>query len=130
MFGVGEEARPQYFVYQMLSRMGEERVAATSEEADLRVVAARGDKRTAALLVNFNLQESRQMLVTTHFSRLNAGRKLLTVYRIDSARRWSEEKLELVPLERREVYTSDEFHCQVLLPADSVALVCLDEMVG
>jgi hypothetical protein len=31
-------------------------------------------------------------------------------------------------IERREVCTSDSFYCQVLLPADSAALVCLDEI--
>jgi hypothetical protein len=127
-FGVGEEVRPQYFVYQMLSRMGEERLRAVSDDPDLRVVAARGETRTSALLVNFNLQGSHEILATPRFSGITPGRKLLTVYRIDSARRWSEQEIELLPLERREVCTSDSFYCQVLLPPDSVALVCLDEI--
>jgi hypothetical protein len=67
-------------------------------------------------------------VVTTHFSRLSRGRKMLTVYRIDEAQRWDPEALELRPLERREVWTSDEFHCQVYLPADTVAMVELRDM--
>ena len=158
-FGVGEEVRPHYFVYQMLGRLGDERIAAKCENGDLRVLAARGEKHVAVMVVN--LTEARRpedrapaegasaaryrsngngeilrcaqddnwpRVVTTHFSRLSRGRKMLTVYRIDEAQRWDPEALELRPLERREVWTSDEFHCQVYLPADTVAMVELRDM--
>ncbi len=78
--------------------------------------------------MNFNLQGSRELLAIPRFSGITPGRKLLTVYRIDSARRWSEQEIELLPLERREVSTHGSFYCQVLMPADSVALVTLDEI--
>jgi hypothetical protein len=156
-FGVGEEVRPQYFVYQMLSRMGEERIAAKVEGDGLRALAARGARHVGLMLVN--LVEARRpedgaptegasaassrsnegasalkyrgnggRVVTAHFSRLSHGRKMLTVHRIDAGQRWDAEALELTPVERREVWTSDEFHCQVYLPGDSVAMVKLEEV--
>jgi hypothetical protein len=128
MFGVGEEVRPQYFVYQMLSRLGEERVAAGSDDPDLQVLAAVGEGRTSALLINYNLQASRDLMVTTRFTNLCPGRKLLTVYRIEADRRCSGERLELLPAEQREVYASADFPCQLYCPADSVGLVTLSHL--
>jgi len=153
-FGVGEEVRPQYFVYQMLSRLGEERISAKVEGDGLRALAARGDGHVGLMLVNL-VEENDVILrcaqddkegsggevlrcaqddkcggrvVTAHFSRLSHGRKMLTVCRIDDGKRWDAGALELTPVERREVWTSDEFHCQVYLPGDSVAVVRLEEV--
>jgi xylan 1,4-beta-xylosidase len=128
LFGVGGEVRPQYFVYQMLSRLGEERIAGYCEDPNLHVLAAQTESRVSALLVNFGLDESRDILVTARFAGLTHGRKMLTIYRLDSARRWCAKDLEQIPLERREVYASDEFHCQVYCPRDSVALVTLEDI--
>jgi hypothetical protein len=163
-FGVGEEVRPHYFVYQMLSRLGDERVSAKVEGDGLRVLAARGDGHVAVMVVNEGAsalkyrsteqeasyqsnkndvipstslgaglryaQDDRYggRVVTTHFSRLKHGRKMLTVYRIDEGQRWDAGTLELAPVEKREVWTSDEFHCQVYLPGDSVGMVKLEEV--
>lgn len=126
LFGVGEEARPQYFLYQMLSRLGDERLVARSDDPDVRVLAARRKGSVSALLVNFNVQTARDTVVTVHFAGLSPGRKRLALYRIDRDRRWSEEALELLPLERREVETDARFRCQVYCPADSVAALVLD----
>jgi hypothetical protein len=49
----------------------------------------------------------------------------VAVYRIDKERRWDSDRLELLPVERRKVYVLPEYECQVLLPADSVALIDL-----
>jgi hypothetical protein len=128
LFGVGEEVRPQYFVYQMLGRAGEERIAAQSDDGDLRVLAGRAEGRLAALIVNLGLEQSRPMLVTLRLSGLAPGGKTLTVHRIDASRRWSQDALELVPVERRETYAPADFHCQLYCPADSVALLTLDDL--
>jgi xylan 1,4-beta-xylosidase len=127
LFGVGEEVRPQYFVYGMLSRLGAERIAAQCEEPGVRVLAARGEGALSVLLVNFTLEESRERVVTVRFSHLQPGRKILTVCRIDAERRWSSRDLELLPTERREVAAPAEFRCQVLCPADSVTLLTLED---
>jgi hypothetical protein len=146
-FGVGEEVRPQYFVYQMLSRLGEERISAKVEGDGLRALAARGEGHVGVMVVNLAEQEAGGeigetegasalkhrgngggQVVTTHFSRLKHGRKMLTVCRIDDGKRWDAGALELAPVERREVWTSDEFHCQVYLRGDSVAMVRLEEV--
>ncbi|HZO90308.1 MAG TPA: glycosyl hydrolase [Chthonomonadaceae bacterium] len=127
LFGVGGEVRPQYFVYQMLGRLGGERIAVRSDHPDLSTLAGRSEGRIAALLVNFNLYESHDMTVTAQFAGLTPGPKLLTTYRIDAQRRWSAELLELLPAEQREVYTEAAFRCQIYCPADSVLLITLEE---
>ena len=42
LYSVEGNVRPQYFVYQMLSQMGEEQLAARSDDRDVRVLAGRG----------------------------------------------------------------------------------------
>jgi hypothetical protein len=125
LFGVGGEVRPHYFVYWMLRRLGEERVAAESEEADVRVLAAREAGSLSALLANYNPSGSQDRIVTLRLSGLRPGVKHLTRYRLDSERRWSAELLEPLPVEQREVATAAEFRCQLFCPADSVTLIRL-----
>jgi hypothetical protein len=126
LFGVGGEVRPHYFVYWMLRRLGEERIAAQSEEADVRVLAARDAGTLSALLANYNPSGSQDRIVTLRLSGLRPGVKLLTVTRLDSERRWSSELLEPLPVEQREVAAAAEFRCQVFCPADSVTLIRLE----
>ena len=46
LFGVDQEVRPQYFVYQMIGRMGGTRLKANSDVKDIRLLAARGSRGT------------------------------------------------------------------------------------
>jgi hypothetical protein len=126
LFGVGQEVRPQYFVYQMLGRLGGRRSRARSATEDLRVLAANDRGRCAVLLVNYGLPASRDLVATVRFAGLTAGRKQLTVWRIDGSRAWLARELELRPVERREVDVQAVFTCQVASPADNVSLVVLD----
>jgi hypothetical protein len=128
LFGVGGEVRPQYFVFQMLGRLGSRRVHTLSSAEDLRVLAAKERGRAAVLLVNYGLPASRDMVATVRFMGLPAGRRQLTVWRIDGSRAWSARDLELLPVERRVVEVQARFRCQVLSPADSVSLVALDAL--
>src|SRR5438876_275329 len=50
LFGVGQEVRPQYFVYLMLGRLTGRRVRVRSATEDLRVLAAKDGSRSAVLL--------------------------------------------------------------------------------
>ncbi len=127
LFGVGGEVRPQYFVYRMLSRLGEEQLAASSDDVDVRVLAGRESGRVAVLAVNHSLEGPRDCVVTLCFSHLQPGVRCLTAYLIDRGRHWDEERLELLPVERREVSVLQDFQCQILLPANSVAQVELSE---
>jgi len=128
MFGVGEEVRPHYFLYQMLARLGDERLAASSDDADLWVLAARSDRQLSALLVNFDPRCSRDLVATVHLSGLQPGRKLVTLFRLDRDRRWRVGRLELLPVERREVYAPASFLRQLYSPADSIALLTLTDL--
>ncbi|HEX7023300.1 MAG TPA: hypothetical protein VF187_00660, partial [Gemmatimonadales bacterium] len=128
LFGVNEEVRPQYFVYQLIGRLGEERLQAHSDLPDVRAIAARGDGRVAVLAVNFDLHASRDLILTLRFEELRAGKKRLTVYRIDADRRWCSEGLALRPTEQREVDTGERFRCQIYSPADSVACAVLSDL--
>jgi hypothetical protein len=66
LFGVSGEVRPQYFVYQMLSRLGDERVTAHSDDHAIRVLAGYagigGSDTLTTMLVNFSLDASRPSL--------------------------------------------------------------------
>lgn len=137
LFGVGGEFRPQYFLYQMLSRLGREKLAATCDCPDLHILAGRsagGEGVTPAgpsaghvnvLLVNYGLPTSADRVVSLRFSGLFPCRKTLTTYRIDHDHRWDSRDLELLPLETREVDTPEKFHCQIFSPADTVTTVKL-----
>ncbi len=125
LFGVGQEVRPQYFIYQLLGQLGGRRVRVQSSAQDVRVLAARDRGRSAVLLVNYSLPASRDVVATIRFTGLTAGRSRLTVWRIDSSRSWSAKELELLPTERREIDVRSDFSCQVSSPADSVSLIVL-----
>jgi hypothetical protein len=128
LFSVSGEVRPQYFVYQMLARMGSEKLAARSDDGEVRVLAGRGDGRVAVMLVNYSLEERCDRAAALHLANLPAGPKRLTVCRLDDRRRWRPESLELEPVERREISTAGPVEFHVLLPADSVALVTLEAL--
>jgi hypothetical protein len=127
LFGVSGEVRPQYFVYWMLSRLGDERLISHSDHADLGVLAARGPRDVSTLIANFNPGGSADRIAAIRYTNLTPGRKMLTSYRIDAERRWSEDALQLHPVEQREVYAPATFRCQVYVPADSVVLVRLED---
>jgi xylan 1,4-beta-xylosidase len=128
LFGVNQEVRPQYFLYQMLANLGDLRLPTRSPDYDLRPLAARTDGKLSALVANFNLQTSHEKIVTLHFADLEPGRKLLTLRRIDSERRWSPDTLELLPVEQREVVAPNQFRCQFYSPPDSVSLLTLEDL--
>jgi hypothetical protein len=126
LFSVSGEVRPQYFVYQMLTQLGSEKLAA-SATGDVSVLAGRGERGPAVLLVNYSIDERSDWAARVQFSHLLPGRKHLAVYRVGDGRRWCPESLMLKPVEEREVSTDEAFECHVLLPADSVALVRLTD---
>jgi xylan 1,4-beta-xylosidase len=129
LFGVNEEVRPQYFVYEMLGRMGRDTVLSSCQHPGMRVRAVRDDRKVSALVVNHDTQPTADVTVKLNFSHLSRGRKLLKTYRIDNQRRWVAETLELVPLETREVDTYPAFSCQVYSPEGTVTLLVLEDLV-
>ncbi len=128
LFGEGGQVRPQYFVYQILSRMGEERLACASEQPDLHILSARLQNRLSTLVVNFNLRESFDRIAKIHYRHLRPGLKRITAYRIDDDQRWDAEQLELTPIEQRTVDVLPEFSYQFYCPADSVLRVTLEDL--
>ncbi len=129
LFGVEGKVRPQYFVYRMLGRLGAERLAVECGPG-LSALAGRGQGRVSVMAVNCCEEQHVDRAATLRFRGLPPGPKTLTVRRIDDERRWDADRLELLPLERRPVTTLSEFECQVLLPAGTVAEVCLEEGAG
>lgn len=127
LFSENGKARPQYFVYQMLSRMGTEKLEASSEHADIRCLAARQAGRTAVMVVNFSQNNSQDCVTKLSFNHLEPGIKQLKAYRIDEGLRWSDETLELIPYEERTVDVLAEFEYQCFSPADSVLMLTLED---
>lgn len=125
LFSEGEAVRPQYFVYQLLSRLGHEKVATTCAEPDIHAQATTEGDNLSLLVVNYDPQTSRDVILTLRFTNITPGVRKLRVYRIDDERRWSEETLELLPIEQRTVAVLPEFIYQFYAPADSVLFVTL-----
>ncbi len=125
LFGVAGEVRPQYFVYQMLTHMGSTRLKGTSDVKDIRLLASRDDKSVSILAANFSPQDSTDHLAKIRVTNLTPGEMMLTVYRIDRNGSWSNEKLELIPTESRDIDAKETFSFQVVFPADSVTLILL-----
>lgn len=132
LFGERGEVRPQYFVYQLLSMLGDTRLFHRTECSDLHVLATADASSVSALLVNTTLeaQAGTDRVVTVNYSGLAPGPHLLTVYRIDDARRWCSQTLQQQPLEERVVVTGDVYEHQVYLPVDTVAMTTLTDREG
>lgn len=130
LFSVDGQARPQYFAFQMLARLGETEIAARSDRPDVAVLAGRSGERVAALLVNHSLEGALPGMATVRFSGLTPGPRTLTVHRIDAARRWNQETLEMTPLECRTTWVEAEHLCRCDLPPNSVALISLEPVTA
>jgi len=128
LFSEGGAVRPQYFVYQMLSRMGDEQIATTCDATDLHVQAVGATGKISLLIANYDREQSRDCIVTTRFTDLQPGIRRLRAWRIDDQQRWSDATLELLPLEERTVSVLPEFQYQFYAPADSVLFVTLEEI--
>jgi hypothetical protein len=126
LFGVDGQVRPQYFVYQMLSRLGDEKLA-VCPSGGLRVLAGRGENGLGAVVVNLGAEEAADRIANLRFRNVRPGTKSLTVERLDGDRPWCPDTLALRPVERRDVSVSTEFACQVVSPADSVVAVWLTD---
>jgi hypothetical protein len=126
LFGVDGEVRPHYFVYQMLTHLCSQYVAAESDDPAVHVLATGNAGDASILLVNHDLSSTSDRIIQLSFTDPNPGEKLLTVYRIDEDQNWSQETLELIPTERRTIVTMEQYRCQVLLPAYGVVLVKLE----
>jgi hypothetical protein len=127
LFSEGGQVRPQYFVYQMFSRLGDEKIEAHSTAPDIRLQAALGEGRLSLMIVNYDPTASRDVLVTINFANLLPGVRKLSAWRIDENQRWSSDKLELDPIDDRRVAVLPEFIYQFYSPADSVLLVTLQD---
>ena len=127
LFGVEGEVRPQYFVFQLLTHLQNEQIAVHSSDPRLYALATQGEEAISILLVNFELNSCADLIAQIRLKTPHPGEKMLTTYRVDGDHTWSDETLELRPTERRTVVIMEEFRCQVLLPANSVALLKLED---
>jgi xylan 1,4-beta-xylosidase len=133
LFGERGEVRPQYFVYQLMGMLDGTRVGHQTSSQDLHVYASAGDGSLSAMVVNTTVDPAagEDRLVTLTYTGLAPGRpRLLTVYRIDSDRRWCDQTLQQAPLEQRVVVNAGDFEHQLLVPSDTVAFCRLTEREG
>jgi hypothetical protein len=123
LFGVNGEVRPQYFVYGFLAKLGPDRLATQCDDPALRTLASRDGKAVSILLVNYARPASTDRIATLRFDGLAPGVKQLRTWRIAGKPNPTADRLDLPPIETREVDTRDTFTCQAACPADSVTLV-------
>ena len=127
LFGMANEARPTFFVYWMLSELGDERIRTRySDRVGVRALAARRERQTNVMLVNHGDLPGHDRVVAVRFAGLEPGPKTLTTWRIDATHRWSDHPPRLAPLEQRPVWTYADYESQILLPEGSVAMLRLE----
>ena len=132
LFGVSGEVRPQYFVYWMLNRMDGDEIIAECPDPDLWICSSAAEDRWCVLISNYRTEGGEDKLVELRFANLPSVTMEWTVYRIDEARRWSDERLEMTPTERRKIHPNESgsFHPIVYCPADSVTMAMLYSQKG
>ncbi len=130
MFGVNGAPRPQYFVFQMLGMVGDERLAVEAEAPGLRFLAARDDGGHGVMIVNHHDDEEAVLdrVVELEFANITPGRKRIVITQIDDNHRWREEPCQLEPVEVRDTFAQATFRCQAWCPRDSVTLVRLEDV--
>lgn len=126
LFSQSGRVRPQYFVYQMLSRMGENKVSTRCEEELLKTQAAAGEGKVSVLMSNYSLKGDKDLIVTVRYTNLKPGPKKLTIFRIDDDQHWDSDALELMPVDQRMVDVMSEFEYQCYCPSDSVVMMTLE----
>lgn len=125
MFDQTGRARAHYFVMQTLARLEGDRVEARAEDAGVKVISTRNDKSITLLLASDPCKGHADRLVDVAISGGVWHCVDYELRRVDERQHWDPDKLELIPMESRRVWTSGSFACQVYLPAGSMAVVNL-----
>ncbi|MDF2686378.1 MAG: hypothetical protein K0S55_1559 [Clostridia bacterium] len=117
MFGVNTEVRPQYFLHKMLGMAGESFYSVIYEQPFL--IKAIGNEKTTSLLV---INPEEDMILRICIKNMPEGEAVLENYRIDDAKHYDSEILELIPTEKRIIYLKKDFYCHIYCPENSVSL--------
>jgi hypothetical protein len=70
LFSESGRARPQYFLYQMLARLGNERLQTSQPIPGLAALATRAPAQVAVMIVNYDPKASQDQIIKVHFSQL------------------------------------------------------------
>lgn len=127
MFDQAGRVRVHFFVLQALGRLEGTRVAMTVSDPGVKALSARDEQSVTVLLASDPSLGHQDRIVDVT---IQGGVWHWVDYelrRIDDRQGWDAGSLELVPVERRRVWTSGSFGCQVYLPAGSVAVVRVRE---
>ena len=129
LFDWDGNARPQYFMYELLYKMCGERVAVSSNDTEnLHLAASKNtDDGINILVTNYNPLTPIDLAAKIQLKGNPEGMYNLTAYRVDDEKRWN-RKLELCPIESRTVYMGEDFHFHVYAPAYSVVMVRLSKI--
>lgn len=125
LFDLNEEVRAPYFVYQMLYRMGQDRLPVICDDPDVKILASSSNSKVALFLTNVSPQGK---AINLRIVGLKPGVKIWRIYSLDERENWSLENLELLPVWERRVTTSTEFTCQFYAPSYSVIQALLEEV--
>lgn len=121
LFDLEGKARPNYFLYKMLYRMGEENLTVEREDPEVGLLASRSQDMFSLLVTNPSPQEK---MLRIRMGNLRSGVKNLKIYRIGQGSSW---ELEFPPIEERKVESREELRLSLLSPAYSVAQIILEE---
>ena len=121
MFSVDEQVRPAYFVYRLFRELGSDRLTVTKNPDHIWLCPVRRQDGSVSVMVVNGSEEDEA--VELRFSGLSAGEVWIENYRLGDEKRWDEETLELIPVEKRTSYVWENYNCHLYSPAQTVSVL-------
>lgn len=122
LFDLEGRVRTPYFVYWMLSKMGEERLFALSDDEEVKVLASASDEKMTLFMTNLS---SKRRRINLNIVGLKPGEKELKVYTIDERGLRFSPDLNLSPVEEKRVFAPSIFSYDLFAPPYSVFLLTI-----
>lgn len=119
LFDLDGNPRPQYHMYNMLNELASNRVKASVDNADIRIIASHDDEneKITVFMTNYNIDTTSDSIVSLYFTDCFEDTARLKVQRIDSK--------GFKTTEDRFTYIHSDFWFSVYTPADSCVLITI-----
>jgi len=129
LFDWDGNARPQYFMYELMYKMSGERIKTTTDDSGNFYHSAikTTDKGINIFVTNFNMEEQTDIKTNIQLKNNPEGLYRLEVFRVDDEKRW-DDNLNLKPIESRIVCLGSDFKFPVYMPGYSCTLIQLTKI--
>lgn len=122
LFDLDGNPRPQYYMYKLFDNLAEQRVETYTENKadDIRVIASHDTDKVTLLMINYNIEQSHDTVMSVYFKNCFNDTAKFNVQRIDNI-----GAPGLKTTEDRLTYIHDDFWFSVFIPEDSCVLVTI-----